>query len=99
MDPKQLDVPEPTERPECEEGESFETMQEATAPEATGQEDLRLRELSFVFVASLQPVDACECRDDGLEVSEKEADCRLSLAVPHHPLGRLRCALASVCST
>ena len=44
---------EPTEGPEYEAGESFETKREANALEATGPEDQLPHELSFAFVASL----------------------------------------------
>ena len=88
---------EPTEGPEYEAGESFEMTREANALEATGPEDQHLSELSFAFVASSDPVDACARRGDGLEVLEMEADCRPSPADLRH-LGRLRRAPASVCS-
>ena len=88
---------EPTEGPEYEEVESFETTREANALEETGPEDQHLSELSFAFVASSDPVDACARRGDGLEVLEMEADCRLSPADLRLHLGRLRRALASVC--
>ena len=94
-----MDAAEPTGGPDDAEAESFETTREVIARTMAGPEDWFLRVTSFEFVESSEPVDAYVRRDDGLEVSEKEADCRLSLAVPHHPLGRLRCALASVCST
>ncbi len=97
VDSNQMDAAEPTEKLEHEEVESSETTRGTNALEATGPEDQHLSELSFAFVASSDPVDACARRGDGLEALEMEADCRPSPAGLRH-LGHLRRAPASVCS-